>query len=149
MTVIVETDRNIFNLDVDVIVNAVNTVGIMGCGIALECKKRYPEMYQRYRTYCATGQLTTGKLWLYKHSTPSVLCFPTKEHWQNPSKMEWIESGLDKFATLWPLMGYSSIAFPMLGCGRGNLNPVSVEELMVKKLRPLSGKIYICKKLTK
>ena len=90
-------EGNIFDSPAQVIVNPVNTVGVMGKGIALEFKKRYPDMFTAYRTACEKHQLTTGKLMLWRGPDHWVLMFPTKQNWRNPSKIEYIEAGLLKF----------------------------------------------------
>ena len=78
------------------IVNTINCVGVMGKGIALVFKLRYPEMFDKYQELCKSKMIGIGKLWLYKTSeSPQwVLNFPTKFHWKYPSKMEYIEKGL-------------------------------------------------------
>lgn len=87
-------EQNIFESPAQVIVNTVNTVGVMGKGIAKDFKKYYPEMFKEYQRYCEIGALEVGKLWLYKTPNKWVLNFPTKKHWRNPSRLEYIESGL-------------------------------------------------------
>ena len=84
---------NIFQSDKQTIVNTVNCVGVMGKGVALGFRLRYPEMYEKYKVFCQNKQLTVGKLWLYKPDNDSqwVLNFPTKIHWKYPSKMEYLE----------------------------------------------------------
>lgn len=107
--------QNIFESPAQVIVNAVNTVGVMGKGIAKTYKKLYPEMYKQYRYFCEQNLLETGKLWLYKDDKKWILNFPTKEHWKNPSKIEYIESGLKKFVETYEEKGIYSISFPQIG----------------------------------
>ena len=68
LTLTVIKDRNIFDSQCQTIVNTINCVGFMGKGIALEMKKRYPEMFDKYKDYCDKGLIDVGKLWLYKHS---------------------------------------------------------------------------------
>lgn len=83
-----------------VLVNTVNTVGIMGAGIALQFKEQYPEMFQKYQTLCKKKLLDIGKLYLWKStdtSSKEILLFPTKKHWLNLSELHWIEAGLQKF----------------------------------------------------
>ena len=48
------------------LVNTVNVVGAMGKGIALEFKRKYPDMYQRYRELCEAKEFKAGMLWFYK-----------------------------------------------------------------------------------
>ena len=90
-------------------VNTVNTVGVMGKGIALQFKNKYPEMFLAYQRVCEGHLLDTGKLYLWKSPEKWVLMFPTKKHWRNPSKIEYIESGLRKFADNYERLGIESI----------------------------------------
>lgn len=124
-------------------VNTVNTVGVMGKGIALQFKKKYPEMFTAYQRVCEKQQLDTGKLYLWKSPEKWVLMFPTKKHWRNPSRIEYIESGLQKFVDNYEMFGIESIAFPKLGCGNGGLKWSVVKPIMEKYLRPLPISIYI------
>lgn len=142
MLVYVQT--SLFDSSAQVLVNTVNTVGAMGKGIALQFKKLYPEMFNEYRKYCETGELTVGKLWLYKSETKWILNFPTKKNWRNKSKLEYIESGLKKFVATYQAHGIESISFPQLGTGNGGLDwEKEVRPLMERYLRPLPIKVYI------
>ena len=135
---------NLFNSPAQVLVNTVNTVGVMGKGVALEFKRLYPEMYKQYRALCEAGQFDIGLLWLYKSSNKWVLNFPTKKHWRNPSRVEYIEAGLQKFVATYVEMGIHSIAFPPLGCGNGQLDfEQQVQPLMHRYLRNLPIDIFI------
>lgn len=123
---------NIFNSKSQVIVNTVNCVGVMGKGVALVFKLRYPNMFEKYKEYCKSRQIGIGKLWLYKGeaSAPWVLNFPTKFHWKYPSKIEYIEKGLQKFLDSYMEKGITSIAFPLLGTHNGGLDKKEVLSLM-------------------
>ena len=134
---------NLLSSPAQVQVNTVNTVGVMGKGIALQFKKKYPEMFTAYQRVCEKQQLDTGKLYLWKSPEKWVLMFPTKKHWRNPSRMEYIESGLQKFVNNYERLGIESIAFPKLGCGNGGLEWSAVKLIMEKYLRPLPISIYI------
>lgn len=136
-------EGDIFNSPAQVIVNTVNTVGVMGKGIALSFKNKYPEMFQAYKRVCEKKLLKTGKLMLYYAPDHWILLFPTKEHWRRPSKLEYIESGLVKFVESYAEKNITSIAFPRLGCGNGELNWEDVRPLMEKYLNPLPIDIYI------
>lgn len=126
--------------EVQTIVNTVNCEGVMGKGIALVYKLFFPDMFTRYAELCKDGELTIGKLWLYKPSQenkpwvkdgqPWVLNFPTKTFWRAPSKLEFIEKGLQKFVETYKERGITSIAFPMLGTANGQLDPDLVLELL-------------------
>ena len=136
-------EGDIFKRPAQVIVNTVNTVGVMGKGIALEFKKRYPDMFQAYRDICDRRKLKTGSLMLYYEPDHWVLLFPTKENWRNPSRMEYIEAGLAKFCRTYAEKGITSVAFPKLGCGNGELNWSEVQPVMEKYLKDLPIDIYI------
>ncbi|MCP5054292.1 MAG: macro domain-containing protein [bacterium] len=135
---------NLFRSPAHVLVNTVNTVGVMGKGIAKTFKQIYPEMFEQYRHHCETGDLTVGKVWLYKTPNKWVLNFPTKTTWRMPSRMEYIEKGLSAFVKGYAERGITSIAFPALGCGNGELNwEHQVRPIMEKYLRPLPIDIFI------
>lgn len=134
---IIEIKGNIFTTKAQTIVNTVNCVGVMGAGIALEFRLREPEMYRRYVDICKAGKLSPGVLWLYKSAQPQVLNFPTKKDWKHPSRPEYLENGLSKFAATYREKGITSIAFPMLGADKGGL-PIHVSrEIMRRYLSPL------------
>lgn len=134
---------DIFNSPSKIIVNTVNTVGVMGKGVALEFKKRYPDMFERYQELCENQLLDVGKLYLWRESEKWVLLFPTKKHWRNPSKLEYIEMGLQKFADNWDKLGTNTIAFPRLGCGNGGLDWREVKPLMEKYLSRIPMQILV------
>jgi O-acetyl-ADP-ribose deacetylase (regulator of RNase III) len=135
--------QSILASNAQTVVNTVNTVGVMGKGLAAEFKARYPDMYKRYRALCRQGKLKIGMLWLWKGHTQWVLNFPTKVHWRNPSKLEYLESGLQKFVAEYDSRGIREISFPRLGCGNGGLQWELVKPLMEKYLRDLPIPIYI------
>lgn len=128
---------NIFNSKAQTIVNTVNCVGVMGKGIALVFKLRYPKMFDIYKQYCAAHLIDIGKLWLYKgeSNAPWVLNFPTKTHWKLPSEYIYIEKGLRKFVDTYKEKGITSIAFPLLGANNGGLDKDVVMDLMVNYLK--------------
>lgn len=136
-------EGDLFGSPAQVLVNTVNTVGVMGKGIALEFKKRYPEMFIQYKEQCDKHKLEIGKLMLWYGKDHWLLQFPTKEHWRNPSKMEYIEKGLMTFTRKYADYNILSIAFPRLGCGNGELDWNEVKPLMEKYLKPLPIDIYI------
>jgi len=125
------------------LVNTVNCVGVMGKGIAKAFKDRYPAMFSAYKRICDQGMLEPGKLWLWQGPDHSVLNFPTKVHWRNPSQIEWIELGLKKFVESYESRGITSISFPRLGCGNGGLDWEVVRPLMEHYLAPLPIDILI------
>ena len=134
---------DIFESPAQVIVNTVNTVGVMGKGLALSFKKRYPQMFERYKNVCEKNLFTIGKLMLFYEPDHWILLFPTKENWRNPSKLEYIEKGLMKFVQTYAEKNITSIAFPRLGCGNGELDWNDVKPLMEKYLKSLPIDVYI------
>lgn len=135
---------NIFRSPAQTLVNTVNTVGAMGKGVALEFKRLFPEMYAQYRALCERGQFKVGQLWLYKSPQKWVLNFPTKEHWRQPSRLEYVEAGLQKFVEVYSEWGIHSIAFPPLGCGNGQLDfGTQVRPLMERYLKNLPIDVFI------
>jgi O-acetyl-ADP-ribose deacetylase (regulator of RNase III) len=136
---------NIFNSKCQTIVNTVNCVGVMGKGIALVHKLRYPIMYLEYKEHCKNKLIRLGSLWLYtkQENAPWILSFPTKFHWKYPSKIEWIEQGLQKFVDTYEMKGITSIAFPLLGAHNGGLNTDEVKLLMDNFLNRCSIDIEI------
>jgi O-acetyl-ADP-ribose deacetylase (regulator of RNase III) len=135
---------NLFQSPAKVLVNTVNTVGVMGKGIALEFKRIYPDMFREYQGLCERGQLRIGTLHLFKTPHKWVLNFPTKQHWRQPSRLEYVEQGLQTFSRLCIENGIASAAFPPLGCGNGQLDyETQVRPLMEKYLDPLSIPIFV------
>jgi len=134
---------DIFESQAQVIVNTVNCKGVMGKGLALAFKQRYPDIFPVYQQECKTGKLRIGRPTLYKESTPWILSFPTKNHWKFPSKMEYIEKGLAYFVAHYKEAGITSIAFPKLGAQNGKLSWDDVGPVMAKYLGPLDIDVYI------
>lgn len=141
---------NIFTSSCQTLVNTVNCVGVMGAGIALECRLRYPAMFEKYKILCGQRRLSPGVLWLYKGGAEAsdindkwILNFPTKVEWKYPSKIEWVVSGLDKFVETYREKAITSIAFPVLGGLNGGLDPDEVVSVMQTKLKPCDIPIEI------
>ena len=130
---------NLFASERQTLVNTVNCVGVMGAGIALEFKLRYPAMFRRYEQLCRQGHIKVGRLWLYEpdkeSGEPWVLNFPTKKHWRFPSREEYLVAGLTKFMDTYRERGIESIAFPVLGSQNGGLCEARVIDLMRKALQ--------------
>lgn len=144
VTLLRYVDSPLFESSARVLVNTVNTVGVMGKGVALEFKKRFPEMYRLYRDHCKAGRFRVGQLWLYRTPGRWVLNFPTKAHWRVPSRTEYIRAGLEKFVATYQFRGIDSISFPLLGCGNGRLDfDTEVRPLMEQYLRSLPIPVYI------
>ncbi len=135
---------DLFTSPAHVLVNTVNTVGVMGKGIAKEFKSIYPEMFDVYQALCERGELTVGRLMLYRTPHKWVLNFPTKRHWRQRSRLEDIDAGLKTFVARYAEMAVTSIAFPQLGCGNGELDWESeVRPTMERLLAVLPIDIYV------
>ncbi len=134
---------DIFDSKAQVIVNTVNCEGVMGKGLALAFKERYPAMFAVYQQDCKAGKLRIGRPTLYKASTPWILNFPTKDHWRPPSKLEYLEKGLEYLVANYQKAGIQSIAFPKLGAQNGKLSWDDVGPLMAKYLSQLDIDVYI------
>lgn len=138
-------NATVFNSNCEAIVNTVNCVGIMGTGLALEFSLRYPNMLKQYEKDCENKIVKIGKVNLYKDENQIILNFPTKFHWKYPSKIEWIEKGLDFIVQNYKSWNIRSIALPPLGCSNGGLNfDKDVKPLIEKKLSQLDILIVVC-----
>ena len=103
---------NLFKSPAHVLVNTVNTVGVMGKGVAKEFKRLFPDMFKQYRNLCENNKLDIGNLFLYRTENKWVLNFPTKKHWRNPSRPEYIEKGLKKLVSIYLDVGIYDLAMP-------------------------------------
>jgi len=143
MATITYLKGDIFTSDARVIVNTVNCKGVMGKGLALAFKQKYPDMFATYVQECKTGKLQIGRPTIYLKSTPWILNFPTKNHWRFPSKLEYIEKGLIFLGKQYKKAGITSIAFPKLGAQNGLLSWDEVGPLMAKYLSQLDIPVSI------
>lgn len=135
---------DMFSEPVEALVNTVNCVGVMGKGVALEFKKRWPNNFKAYKEACDTKVLRPGTMLVFdtRRLFPSdgpryLVNFPTKDHWRSPSKLAYIEQGLDALAREIRDYGITSIALPPLGCGNGGLEWADVKPLIASKLGAL------------
>jgi len=135
---------DMFSSHAQTLVNTVNCVGVMGKGVALAFKQRYPAMAEDYVSRCEKKLVRTGEPYLYKDLLGTmILNFPTKDHWRSPSRLSYIETGLDYFVENYSKWGINSIAFPPLGCGNGGLEWSEVGPLIYKKLAHLDIDIEV------
>lgn len=128
---------NIFTTNSQVLVNTVNCVGVMGAGIALECRLRYPQMFAKYESLCEQHKIDIGVLWIYRGEDRWILNFPTKRHWRYPSKPDYLVAGLEKFCATYADKNITSIAFPLLGADKGGIPADQSLEIMKNYLDPL------------
>lgn len=135
------TKGNLLESDAEALVNTVNTVGVMGKGVALMFKEAFPENFKEYEAACRAKELHVGKVFVTQRESflgPKwIVNFPTKAHWRYPSKMEWVDRGLDDLKAVIVQNGIRSIALPPLGAGNGGLEWTEVRELIVEKLSDL------------
>lgn len=135
---------NIFESKMEVLVNTVNCVGVMGKGIASDFKKKYPEMFKEYKNLCDQNIIRTGTLYPYSENNKiKLINFPTKQHWRSPSKIEYITEGLQWFVDHYNELNIKSIAFPPLGCGNGGLSWDYIGPIMYQYLKDLPIEIEI------
>lgn len=149
MTIIYEGYGNVLNHDAQTITCPVNTVGVMGKGLALSMRNKFPKLLEYYKNLCVDGDLFIGKLKTFKietgdESEKQVLLFPTKDHWKNDSDLSMIEEGLQYLANNYEKLGITSLAMVPIGCGCGNLNySTEVKQLLFKYLDPLPIEVSI------
>lgn len=127
----------------DIRVNTVNCVGVMGAGVALAFKFRYPEMFRAYRRACEEGRIRPGEIDVWRTLTEWVINFPTKRHWRNKARYEDIESGLNSLHDYLKGQGSVRVALPALGCGHGGLEWTRVAAMIDAKLRDLDADVYV------
>jgi O-acetyl-ADP-ribose deacetylase (regulator of RNase III) len=132
-----ELSGNIFNSKADVLINTVNCVGVMGKGIALEYRRRYPNMFEEYKWFCENGNLKPGQILPYRKQAPWIFNFAIKNDWKHPSKIEWIERCLIKFIEIYKGLGIKSAAFPWMGAMNGGLPLATIKNFTRKYLSNL------------
>lgn len=134
---------DIFQSNTEAIVNTVNTKGFMGKGLALEVKKRFPDVFEKYKIACMTGDVRIGEMHVVGLNSVAnprfIINFPTKKDWKHPSKLEYIEKGLEALLEAVKEYNIKSIALPPIGCGNGNLSWRAVKPLVEKYLSKLKN----------
>lgn len=137
------TTGNILDDDAEALVNTVNTVGVMGKGIALQFKRRFPANYDAYRKACEAGEVEPGGMFVWHTgqlgNPQHIINFPTKRHWKANSRVEDIEAGLRDLRRVVVRLGVTSLAVPPLGCGSGGLEWSVVRGLLDRYLTDLDG----------
>lgn len=142
---ITETTGDLLRDDAQALVNAVNTAGVMGKGIALEFKRAFPEVFTAYAEACADGRLRLGRVFPVRIGETGrwIIHFPTKAHWRARSRLDHLAAGLDDLARVLPELGVTSVAIPALGCGHGGLPWAEVRPLITEKLADLETDIRL------
>jgi len=132
-----EVTGNLFGSDASTLVNTVNCVGVMGKGIALEFRRRFPKMFEQYKRDCMDKKLIPGKIYSYPTDDRLILNFAIKGHWKYPSKIEWIQACLRQFSSVYKEKGISSVAFPWMGALNGGIPIEIIKSNMREYLEPL------------
>ena len=137
---IILTKGDIFKSGAQALVNPVNTVGVMGAGLALQFKVHFPEMFAIYRNACRLGQVRIGEVSpIIVAGSKYVLNFPTKKSFLDPSKLEYIITGLKDLVVIVEDLKIKSIAIPALGSGLGQLQWKDVKPLIVQAAEKMEG----------
>lgn len=131
-----------------VLVNTVNSVGVMGKGIALQFKDEFPHNFEVYAEACRNGEVVPGKLLIVRDSSPrygekTIINFPTKVHWRHPSRYEYIEKGLVSLREYLEKNRVQSISIPPLGCGNGGLDWARVKPMIISAISGLDVSVHV------
>lgn len=119
----------------EALVNTVNCVGVMGKGIALQFKKAWPDNFKAYANACKKGEIRPGKMFVFLSKEKIIINFPTKEHWKERSKIDFIKEGLQDLIKIIAKYKIKSIAIPPLGCGNGGLNWKDVQPIIAEAFK--------------
>lgn len=138
---------DMFTSGADALVNTVNLNGVMGKGVALQFKNRFPENYKLYKAACDSKELAVGKLLVtterHEGKEIRVINFPTKTSWRKPSEYSYVEAGLRELVDVMEREGIASIAIPPLGAGNGGLLWPKVRELIERYLGAVQADVYV------
>ncbi len=142
------TSGDLLKADVDALVNTVNCVGVMGKGIALQFKKKWPTAFKEYKKLCDAKKLRPGMMHVFERGQIAekphyIINFPTKDHWRSKSKIEYIDAGLVALVETIKQHNIKSIAIPPLGCGNGGLEWKMISEKLQHYLKDLGEEINI------
>ena len=139
-------NKSIFDLNTEALVNPVNCVGIMGAGLALQFKNRFPGVFAMYAEDCRNKIYYPGGVGTVKDKGKVIYNIATKDHWKDKSKLEWVELGIKNLVDCLLKDGVKSIAIPAIGCGLGGLKAndvVPIIEKEIQKLNNLDITVYI------
>lgn len=142
------TTGNLLESEAQALVNTVNTVGVMGKGIALQFKQAFPENFRRYAEACKNKAIVIGRMFVTEETSllggkKLIINFPTKTNWRLPSEYAYIEAGLTALANLIREREIPSIAIPPLGAGNGGLDWDRVKAMLVTHLSELDCEVYV------
>ncbi len=135
------TRGNLLEADVEALVNTVNTVGVMGKGIALMFKEAFPENFRAYANACKRDEVQIGRMFVTDRGgllIPRwIINFPTKQHWRQKARMESVNEGLCDLRRVIAENKIRSVAVPPLGCGDGGLRWSQVRAVIEEALSAL------------
>jgi O-acetyl-ADP-ribose deacetylase (regulator of RNase III) len=138
---------NLLEQDVEALVNAVNCVGVMSKGIALQFKQMFPEVFEQYKIACVAGEVMPGRVFTVQtgrlFNPQYIIHFPTKRHWREHSRLEDVQFGLVALIAEVERLEIQSIAIPPLGCGNGGLDWAVVKPLIVEAFASLPD-VQVC-----
>jgi len=130
---------DILESEAPIIVIPVNCKGVMGKGLALQAKQKWPRMFESYKSFCEgacpsypEGLEPGGVVCIQQEPNKYIACLATKDDWRNPSKLEWVETGLKQLVIMSMQVNLSRIALPKIGCGLGGLDWCDVKEKVLQ-----------------
>ena len=147
-----EVEGDITFSSADCIVSAANCVGVMGRGVAKAIKSKFPWSFPHYKSVCDRKELQPGailalRLDVYpEEGMPTIIHLATKNHWRNPSKIEWVISGCNELRHFLEMKRIKSVAIPRLGCGLGGLSWDIVKPEMEEVFSGIDCEIMIYEK---
>lgn len=149
MSIVWEGHQNILNSTAQALVVPVNSYAVMGKGLALQFKQKYPAMFEAYVKDCANNLLWDRGYFIHRfvdsdlETERMIYCFPTKKHWRDNSRLEFIHRGLLKLVEVYKQEGIRQIAVPALGCGEGKLAWTKVYPLLSAMLDMIDAEVGI------
>lgn len=137
--------KDILNLNDKTIIPIipVNCVGVMGAGLALQFKEKYPHLYTEYVEACNNKEIEIGHILYLKNDKEEFILFPTKDHWKNDSNLEYIELGLNGLVNFLDTFPTKKVAIPPIGCGCGKLSVDFVLPLIYEKTKECKNDIFL------
>lgn len=148
---IIEVKGDILESEAPIIVIPVNCKGVMGKGLALQAKNKWPEMFEIYKSFCEgacprfpSGLEPGGVVCIQHKPNQFIACLATKDDWKNPSKLEWVEKGLKELIVMSVKVNRCHIAIPRLGCGLGGLDWCDVKPIVYRVFEntPITVDLY-------
>lgn len=140
-------EGNLLHAEVDALVNTVNTVGVMGKGVALQFKQAFPANYEAYKQACERDEVRLGSMFVWDSHRRGprryIINFPTKRHWRSMSRLDDIDTGLQDLVRVIKELGVTSLAVPALGCGNGGLDWSDVLPRIESALGSLPARVIV------